>query len=383
VRIALVTNNFIPIISGVSTAVSTLYDELTAAGHSVYIFAPKFPGHFDVCSNVIRVRSIKLYYRAQYPLPLIQGRELASLLRNLSIDLVHSHHPFGLGRSALIACQRYLNIPLVFSYHTLYEEYVHYVPLPGRFLVRTYVKEGVKRYIKSCNALIVPNEQLRNRIHSKCCNIPIHVIPTGVPLSVKKIVKNKSVEEMRQRYDISEDDLVILCVSRITKEKNIEFLLKFLPRVIAEEPKVKLLLVGDGHLAKRTKKEIKKEGLAKHFLLVGAVPYEKMPIFYTLATLLVFVSTTDTQGMPLVEALVFGLPIVAVESMASEEMVGKQKSGIVVPEQPEVFADEILKLARSSKMMSFFRNRNVELGDLMMSSRLVRQIDAVYRSIMR
>ncbi len=135
-RIALVTNNFTPIVSGVTTSISTLYAELTDFGHKVYIVAPNYPGYRDVDESIIRVRSIPLYYRANYPLPIFCGKELASIFNQLKIDLVHSHHPFGLGQSALIACKKYNNIPLVFTHHTLYEEYLHYIPTVIRKIVR-------------------------------------------------------------------------------------------------------------------------------------------------------------------------------------------------------------------------------------------------------
>lgn len=379
-KIAIVTNNYFPIISGISISISTLYDGLIALGHTVYIIAPKYPHYRDVDPSILRIRSLPIYYRANYPLPISYGKEIADIFEKLKIDIVHSHHPFGLGQSALIACKKHNNIPIIFTHHTLYEEYTHYVPMIFRGFSRFYIRKRVKQYIENCDSIIVPNTEMKSLIKANSNAKSINIIPTGFSNDLIYHQENKIIFDSYQLEKRSEKDTNLLCVSRVTEEKNITFLLKIIPIILSKKPKAKIILVGDGHLLGDFKKKIK-DKYNSNVITFGAISHKNMAIFYKSSTILLFISKTDTQGLPLVESLPFGLPIIAIKSMASDEFVSKLNTGIISIDDPEVFVEHIVKLIDSKEQMSNFKENNIRVSEEFKPERFVKKVEDVYYSL--
>lgn len=374
-RIALVTNNFFPIISGVSVAVSNLYDELTKLGHKIFIVAPHHPDCIEDNKSIIRTRSIPIFYRAKYPLPLSTSIDLLELFKKLRIDIVHSHHPFGLGQSALKACKEYSNIPIVFTNHTLYTEYTHYIPFVARKISIHYINKTVNRYINGCDATIVPNERLKKKLLYVHPGKNFHTVPTWISSYLIKDAEcsNNMTSSLTDKQS---DNFNILCVSRLAREKNINFIEKISDILFRENSKYRIILVGGGHLIRKLKKRNN-----NNLIVFGEIEHKKISELYKRSKILLFVSKTDTQGLPLVESLPFGLPIVALQSEASEEFVKKIKTGIIASDNPESFVETMLCLLESQSMLNTIRYNNKKICDNFSPKYLAHKVEKIYQSL--
>ena len=373
-RIALVTNNFFPIISGVSVAVANLQHELKKLGHKVFVIAPNYPGCRKDNKSIIRTPSVPIFYRAKYPLPLSSGRYLAKIFKKLNVDIVHTHHPFGLGQSALKACKRYNNIPIVFTNHTLYTEYVHYIPFLIRKISINYIKHTVSNYIDNCDVTIVPNEKLKNDLLCIHPDKTILNIPTGISSYLLEDAKfNHNTNYLSD--DIIDSEYNILCVSRITKEKNINFIERISKLLSKQKSKYRIVLAGNGYLKNKLKNN-------SNLILLGEISHSRMSQLYRNSKLLLFVSKTDTQGLPLIESQPFGLPIIALQSEASEEFVRKINTGIIASDNPESFLLTMLNLLKSQHKLDLISRNNKRLCRDFSAECLVNKVEKVYYQLL-
>lgn len=380
-KIAFVTNNFEPIISGITTSINCFYMSLIERGHHVYIIAPEYPKYSDNNLNIYRVFSIKLYYKEKYPIPIISSITLAKIMRELSIDIIHSHHPFGLGLTALKTAKKHLKIPIVFTYHTMYEDYSHYIPLPNKKFLQTYIKYAAINYSNKCNCVITPSESLKKLLFTRGCKKTVQVIPSGISKSLIASSNSSKLTRIKKNYGIKEKDIVFLCVSRLAKEKNCEFLIKSFSKVKIQMPKAKLLIVGNGPTKKKLEQLVFKLGLVSNIILVGAIPHSIIADFYKIAQVLLFVSQTDTQGLPLIEALPFGLPIVAVESLASKEFVGSLNTGILTNKNEYDFSRAIIDLSAAKDLRGQYSAHNKKIAEKFCLEKLSKKMENLYKSI--
>lgn len=376
-RIAFVTNNFEPIISGITTSINGLIEGLKIAGHTIYVFAPYYPGYRDTDAKIFRTRSLPIYYKEKYPIPLETAQSMAKIMEHLSIDIIHSHHPFGLGRVAQSVAKKYLQIPLFFTYHTLYEEYCHYIPLPQGNYLRRYIKYKAIEYSNACDYVIVPSNGIRKLLIQSGCSSKVVTVPSGTTLSLFSNDSSRS-EALRTKYNIKEDEYVLLLVSRLAKEKNCEFVLRTFSILLKELPKAKLLIVGDGPDMNKLNVKTNALGLSDAVIFTGSIPHTEVAGFYMISDLLLFVSQTDTQGLPLIEALSFGLPVVATRSLATEYFVKNLQTGIVTEPSIDSFCNAINCLYKSRSLVSEFALRNKIVSNQFRSQKLATKLASIY-----
>ncbi|MDQ1316423.1 MAG: 1,2-diacylglycerol 3-alpha-glucosyltransferase [Candidatus Poribacteria bacterium] len=381
-KIAFVTNNFEPIISGITTSINSFYEPLSERGHDIYIFAPEYPNYYDRNPNVQRVFSLKLYYKEKYPAPLISSYKLAKAMRKLSIEVIHSHHPFGLGRTVLSAARKYLNIPIIFTYHTMYEEYSHYVPLPNKNYLKNYLKNSALDYTNNCDLVITPINALKDLLLKRGCKKPIEVLPTGITRDLTMFNDPLRCNKIKKKYGINHQNRVFLCVSRLAQEKNCEFLIESFSNVVYKLPKAKLLIVGTGPCESKLKHMVYRLGLSSKIIFIGSVPHSEIAAFYAIGEILLFVSQTDTQGLPLIETLHFGLPIVAVKSMASKELVGELNTGILTSDSKDEFAKAIIDLSDNYELVKQYQSHNREVAKKFHIDYLSNRLEDIYHKVL-
>lgn len=381
-KIAFITNNYEPIVSGITTSINNFSECLARRGHEVYIFAPEYPNHLDHYRNVKRVFSLKLYYKEKYPLPTIRPSALAKMLASLSIDVLHAHHAFGLGQTALSVIKKYLRLPLVYTYHTMYEDYCHYVPFIGKGYLRGYVIRQAISYTNNCSAVIAPTRAVRDILIGRGCKRPIEVLPTGISKSLASFEHSPAASlQARRDNGFKDDDVILLCVTRLAEEKNCEFLLRAFSNIRVQHSGAKLLIVGGGPLETKLKKTASSLMLGNSVVFAGCVPHSQIAPFYALSDMLLFVSQTETQGLPLVEALRFGLPIVAIESAPSRELVQDQGAGIVTACNTAGFAEAVVYLLNNRETAEEIANRNRSTARRFCSEDLSIQLENIYQSV--
>ncbi len=337
-RIGIFSESYEPIINGVSVSVSTLRDELSKRGHDVFIFAPAFNGFKDESENVFRLPSTHTPLMRDYPFPIPFAPDIRRNFASLDLDIVHTQTPFLLGVLGA-KWARANNVALVSTNHTLYTEYVHYVPIRPKAITRNFLVGLMKWYYNGCDGVVVPSTPIGKMLHSYGVKTDIEVIKTGV-VSVPD--SNAGVKAAtRARYGINDDDFLLLYVGRIAREKNLTMLLDAFKLVADKHPSVRLLLVGGGPALEETRRYASDIDIADRATFAGMLSRHDIEPIYSSADAFAFPSTTETQGIAICEALSAGLPVVAANAGGIPENVQHGVDGFLTEDDPREFADRI------------------------------------------
>lgn len=342
-RIAVFTDSYRPYTSGVVRSIETYRHELEARGHQVFIFAPRYYwGRYSEDrtgeSRVFRFCAVPTPNKTGFSLAIPLSIHLRQDLRRLNIDLVHVHSPFLLGRLGARAA-RDLGLPLVFTHHTLYDQYVHYFPV-ARKLTRQVTQRLAVGFCNRCDVVLVPTKVIGDYIRELGVTAPIRSLPTGI--RIEDFAAGDRTW-LRRRFDIADDVKVLLFVGRMGLEKNVDFLLRAFQLVRASYPDLPLclVLVGGGPEMENFQRLAGSLGIAAHTIFAGPIAPERMGDCYAGADLFVFASVTETQGLVIGEAKAAGLPVVAVHAFGVGEMVVDGEDGFLTPEDEAAFAEKV------------------------------------------
>ncbi len=343
--IAMVTNNYLPFIGGVPISIDRLRRGLEQLTHRVLIVAPSYPGQQDEGMDVIRVPSLLSMGRhGEFRLANPLSPRIRRGLKRFRPDLIHIHHPFWLGWVAQWHARR-LKVPTVFTYHTRLEHYSHYVPLPGPLFRNLIAHTAVRRFANRCTGVIVPTESAEEYLRIIGVTSPIYVHATGIDFDRFQASAPEAVAALREKHDIGPDEQVLVSVSRLSREKNIDFLITAMDelRRRSEQP-FRCLLIGDGEDRQSLQSRIDALELNARVTLVGAVPPEQIAHYYQLGDLFVFASKSETQGMVILEAMAAGLPVVAVRSSGIDDVVKNEANGFKTAEDIHRWTDAVQRL---------------------------------------
>jgi 1,2-diacylglycerol 3-alpha-glucosyltransferase len=337
-RVGLFTNNYLPMLGGVSRAVETLRETLAALGHTPVVVAPRMAGAGDPTPDVLRVPAIPAPTYPDFSLPLPLAPALLRHIAALDLDIFHAQHPFLLGATAARLARR-LGRPLVFTHHTLYDKYAHYVPLPRAFVGRQAVAWST-RFANRADLVIAPSVGLAARLRGQGVRRPITVLPTGVDLE-----RFRPGDRAAARSAVGGPaGPVCLYVGRLDREKNLPFLLAAFERIAAWEPGAELWLVGRGTQEPALRRRAGERAAGGRVRFVGGVGLDAVVRYYQAADVFLFASTTETQGLAVQEAMAVGRPVVAVRAGGVEEAVVDGVTGLLVPEDTEAFAAAVLQV---------------------------------------
>lgn len=341
-RVVMVSDVYFPRINGVSTAIQTYQQALAAHGVSVSLVAPDY-GQSDAQPWITRV--------AARPVPGDPEDRLArwGALRDAvdravgeGCDLVHIQTPFAAHYAASGAARRH-GVPLIATYHTLFEEYLkHYAPLVPAAWLRGLARAFSRRQCNALDAVIVPSLAIEQRLASYGVRVPMHVLPTGIPLPAP-VASGRSA--FRQRCGIDPARPVALFVGRVAHEKNIGFLLEAIEVARAELPAILLLIAGEGPALAQLRQRVADCGLSRNVQFIGYLDRAtELPACYAAADVFVFASRTETQGLVLLEAMAAGLPVVALAAMGTLDILGARRGALVPDDHPDAFAQTLLRL---------------------------------------
>ena len=341
-KIAMFTNLYLPIVGGVSISVERFSEAYRERHHDVLIVAPRFPGQPDREEHVLRIPAIQEFNGTDFSVALPPGHELKALLNDFAPDLIHSHHPFLLGDAAVREANR-LRIPLVYTHHTMYEHYTHYVPMDCR-LLRDFVVQLATRYTDFCSLVIVPSESVARILRQRGVASPIRVVPTGVE---PEQFEGGSAREGRRKAGIDPDCPIIGHVGRLAEEKNLAFLTRAVSRAMEELQDARFLVVGAGDMEQTMERMLRERGLGDRAVFAGSRGGRDLSDFYAAMDVFVFASKTETQGMVLAEALTARTPVVALDAPGAREVVEDRRQGRLVGEEDEgVFAEAVAWVLR-------------------------------------
>jgi len=338
-KIGIFTDCYYPQVNGVVTSVLMLEEELIKLGHQVTIVTVKVPNHIDEKDNVLRINSIPFTKWKEFRLGLPFFSETYKTIKNMDFDLIHTHTEFSVGLLGKYMAHS-LDIPALHTYHTMYEDYTHYVVNHkyGKKLVKKMIIGTSKLYVKKYDGIIAPTDKTKLALRSYGIENNIFVVPTGIDLRQfsKHPDYHPRLQEIRQQYGLSLDDKIILSLGRVSEEKSIHTIIEQLPDLINASPNVKLLIVGDGPYRSKLEKLTKKLNLNEHVVFIGQVAFEDVSFYYSLATVFVSASKTETQGLTIMEAMASGIPVVVYDDLNVKDIVIDGYSGRLFKEGHEL-----------------------------------------------
>lgn len=313
-KIGIFTDAYKPHISGVTTSINMLKDALEEMGHTVYIVTANLFGKgfkYDEAEKTIYIPGIKTHIYNTKLTNIYSGKAI-KIIKSWDLDVIHSQTEFGIGVFSRIVAKK-LNLPVVHTYHTLYEDYVHYITHGHFDKTAKKMAIGLTRYFceKKCDELIVPTDKIKELFENKY-NIKkdINVIPTGI--DIKRFKKNeaikKEVQKIKNKYKLKNTDFIIGSVSRIAQEKSLDKLILNVKELVLVNPNIKLLIVGDGPDFESLKALVKSLKMEKNIILTGKVLYDQIPAYYNTFDIVASFSTTETQGLTIIEGLAASKP---------------------------------------------------------------------------
>lgn len=369
------TNTFEPMIGGLERAVASLHADLNAAGHLCRIVTPSFKGADRSSGGVLRVPALTGIGSKDFSIPLPTVNRLELWMEALDPHVVHAHQPFLLGDTAW-RISRLRRIPLVFTHHTLYERYAHYLPL-DEDRARRLLIELTTRYANRCQLVIAPTESVRQILLDRGITVPIEVSPSGIDL---RVYGGGCRARGRRALGLSEEAEVIGHVGRLSQEKNLEFLIDATIRVMKSRPQARMLLVGDGDRLAAAKARFGGESLGDRLITPGLVAGDDIADMYAAMDVFVFASHTETQGLVLAEAMAAGIPIVALDAAGTRDCVADEVVGHLLDRSVDevAFAQAVETLLEDRPRRMSFSERAREQANKFSRPECARRHAAIY-----
>lgn len=393
-KIAVFTDSYQPYVSGVVRSIDTFGAELLELGHDVYVFGPRYytsdetdtdeaaPGDDrPTADKVFRFWSIPVPMYRGFTAPVPISGQADDLLDELGIDIIHSHTPFAMGTLGAVLAKR-RNVPLVFTHHTMYHEYVHYLP-GARTVLRQMMLRYVGNYCRRADLVVTPTPQIRDfalkeyDLQGKW----VEAIPTGIRLDD---YRNGDPLWVHNELGIPREHPVLVFVGRLGLEKNVGFLLKMLAIVNERMPDVHLVLVGDGPERSGLIQTAQELGLTERFHLTGTLAKNEVSDVFHGADLFVISSTSETQGLATLEAMAAGLPVVGVDAPGTRDMVEHGRQGLLTAKDPQAFAAAVVRLLGDDKLREQYRRASATRAEMFTARGMaLRLVDAYERVLTR
>ena len=357
-NIVMFTNVFKPFVGGVPISIDRLADGLRRNGHNVMIFAPEYPGDSEMREGVIRCKLLTFYKSERFDIPLtnIYSSKIKNTFANMDVDIVHVHHPFWMGALGVRLAHEQ-GVPAVFTYHTRYEEYLHIIPFTKvsrrkqrlikqkalgqdeatrwkSYLKRKILPNHINKFLQKCDTILLPTESMKAGLST---GLPIRILPSGLDQDCYAYDEQKA-KEIRKRY-IGDKQYLLVTVSRITKEKNLRFMIGALHVLKQKQGDLfRLMLVGTGDQKESLNEYAKKLGVEDNIVFVGQVENNALSDYYRASDLFVFSSLTETQGIVLLEAMAQGLPVVAVDATGVRDIIENGVNGFLASQNKNQWA---------------------------------------------
>lgn len=319
------TNTYLPHVGGVAKSVRTLETSFRERGHEVRIIAPEFEDAEDD-PDVLRVPAIQNFNGSDFSVRIPIPNTIWQFVEDFGAEVVHSHHPFLLGDAALRVARR-LEVPIIFTHHTLYERYTHYVPFDSPALKRMAVGLSTE-YCNLCDRVIAPSESIAELLKERGVATPIEAIPTGIDF---KAFAEADGAGFREANGLASDTKVVGTVGRLAEEKNLLYLAEAVGGYLKDNPDASFLIVGDGDARQDMLAMLKKHASEGQIHSVGKLSGQELRDAYAAMDCFVFASQTETQGIVLAEAMASSKPVVALDGPGVREVLEDGRNGVLLP----------------------------------------------------
>ena len=358
-RIGIFTETYKPYISGLVTSVAMLKGALEKQGHEVYVVTANlesFKYEYDPIDRVLKIPGLPTgIYDSR--LTSIYPIKAVNKIKAWKLDVIHSQTEFAIGTFARLIAKQY-NIPLVHTYHTLYEDYIYYI-------TKGYFERSSKKLVQyitrfycdtTATELIVPTNKIYKLFKEKYkFDKNIHIIPTGIEVErfFKENIDDKQVRSLRKTIGISRRDFTILFVGRLAEEKNIEFLINSQKKLVDKHNNIKLIIVGDGPDKEKYEKLARSLGLEDNIIFTGKAAWDDMPYYYHVSNIFATASKSETQGLTVIEAMAANTVPVCMRDEAFQSMVTEDLDGLFF-ETNEEYENQVLRLFKNRTELNKF-----------------------------
>lgn len=377
-KIAIFSDSYIPVLNGVSISIRDLVSELRNQGHSVHIFTARAPGGYrDSDPNVHRFLAMETPWTRQYPLVLPPVYPMIGTFRREHFDIIHTHTPFTVGFVGLRWGQSH-GIPVVATYHTLYDKYAHYIPYFPKRYIRYKIAKHTNFYYNQVQHVITPSDASARWLVRHSVKSPITVIPTAPapPEFMEKAVA-------RHHLNLPINRTILLTVGRIALEKNVRTLLEAAALVFRSHPEAMLVLVGDGPYRAEAQRLASQLGIGDRVRFDGFVPREQVDAYYAAADLFLFASVTETQGLVVNEAMAYSLPAVVVNGGGAGASVLSGENGLLVSNDPAAIGQAVETILHDEALYAAMAKRAAQTGRGYGLAEMASRVLAIYEQVLR
>lgn len=315
-QIVMMTNTYLPMVGGVSRSVAGFTQAFRTAGHRVLVVAPTFPGQPPSEEDVVRMPAIQRFHGSEFSVGLPVPGALLPTLERFRPDIIHAHHPFLLGDTALRSAAHF-NVPAVFTHHTMYEQYTHYVP-GNSPAMRQFAAALATEFANLCDHVIAPSGSVAKILRSRGVTVPITAIATGIDLG--RFATGQG-SRGRVAHGMPPGAHVVGHVGRLAAEKNLGFLARAVARVLRQRPDAWFLVVGSGPAEAEIRSACEAAKVAERLRMAGRLDNQDLADAYAAMDVFVFGSLSETQGLVLAEAMAAGTPVVAIDAPGVRDVV--------------------------------------------------------------
>jgi glycosyltransferase involved in cell wall biosynthesis len=381
-RVLMISDVFFPRVNGVSTSIQTFRHDLATCGCETWLVAPQYPAGWPDDARVLRQPSRYLAFDPEDRMMKSRPTLAACLALAGKVDVLHVQTPFVAHRLGLKAA-RALRVPVVETYHTFFEEYLHhYVPLLPASMAGALARTFSRRQCNAVDAVVAPSLELADVLARYGITRRIETIPTGLNLAE---FEHGDGGAFRARHGLAADRRVMLLVGRVAHEKNIGFLLRVLGEVVRSVPDALLVIAGEGPALPGLRRAAAGAGLEKHVLFVGYLD-RRGPLLdcYRAADVFVFASRTETQGLVLLESLALGVPVVSTAVLGTKEVLANAAGAVVVREDVAEFAAAVTRVLSEPTLRAKLASAGREFVERHWSSReMARRLLGLYEELVR
>jgi glycosyltransferase involved in cell wall biosynthesis len=371
-KIVVFTDSYWPRVNGVTVSVDSFAQALVRRGNEVMIVCPFYPDSSIVERISESVEKIEKNEHQPEPIiirvpstsAILFSREdriakfdkLFWVSRQIDAfcpDIAHVNTEFMLAEFGFFY-SRLRGIPVIYTFHTLWEDYItNYLPMLPPLLLKTFAKDTIKNLLRRADRIIVPTAQIHEVVrHYKIKKRP-YLLPTGIdPVlfqhTTEEIAEYRSLLE--RKYPALKNKRVLLFAGRIAREKHIDFLLSIAPLVIERHPEVVFLFVGNGPDLYDFEERCQRLDMADYCIFTGYLNRADLALTYGMSTLFVFPSLTETQGLVTIEAMLSGIPVVAIGAMGTLMVMGGDNGGFMVKNDKNEFMERVFDLLEDAEL---------------------------------
>ena len=384
-RILMLSDVYFPRVNGVSTSIATTRKTLHQLGHETTLVAPAYPGDGD---NLHRPGDVLLRVPARrVPFDpedrLMHGGSLRRLAKRLSpddYDVIHIHTPFVAHRLG-VRLGRAWGLPVVETYHTFFEEYLHhYLPILPATLARAVARRLSRNLQRGVDGFAVPSSAIAAALQDYGMEIPLRVVPTGLDLEEFSPGDRAS---FCRRHGLDPACPILVYVGRVAHEKNIDFLLEVLAQVRKRIPAVMLVIAGDGPAKPALQRRAQRLGLEHNVLFIGYLPRgQALWDCFAAGDAFVFASRTETQGLVLLEALALGVPVVAYAALGARDVLVPGCGAVIVEGGMEDFAAGVVALLHDPARRAALREEALRYAETWSTLQTCQRLVAFYQEML-